>query len=58
VRLPLYHDAFTIQDLLAYGNVYLARDGSGLHSYTDVENIIRAYGEYFAVGRSSNIKEL
>ena len=58
MRLPLYHDAFTIQDLIAYGNVHLARDGSGVHSYIDVDNIIRAYGEYFVAGRSSNIYEL
>ena len=58
MRLPLYHDAFTILDLLVYGNVHLTRDGSGLHSYTDVDNLIGTYGKFFEDGRTTHIQQL
>jgi hypothetical protein len=56
--LPLFHNAFSLLDLLFFGTVRLTRDGSGLHHYTDTDNLIGRWGKYFAEGRACNIDDL
>jgi len=55
VRLPLFHYAFSIQDLLAHGEVWLSHDGGPVHRFIDTKGLIGKMSQLFAVGRTWHI---
>ena len=58
VHLPLFHDAFTLLDLLAWGQVKLSLSGGSLHKFIDKDGLINYNGKFFAEGRSANVDAL
>ncbi len=58
VRLPLFHDAFTLLDLLAWGQVKLSLSGGSLHKFIDKDGLINYNDKFFTEDRSANIDHL
>ena len=51
VRLPLYHHAFMLMDLLSWGEVKLGKGADGSHVFLDRHDLMGYMGKFFAEGR-------
>ena len=58
MRLPLYHHAFMLMDLLSWGEVKLGKGADGSHVFVDRNDLMGYMGKCFAQGRLAQINDL
>jgi hypothetical protein len=58
VRLPLYHHAFMLMDLLTWGEVKLGKGADGSHVFIDTHDLVGYMGKFFAEYRVALIDEM